>query len=155
MHTLLYAVAADPALKSGSDSLGRAVATLYTYSLTIVGLAIFIMFLYAGLLYVVPENFRSKILPSTWEKNPITVITDAVIGFILLLSAYLILNTINPDLVTPQSTLTTTTTSSSGTSTGAAGLPTAPSAPTAPTSPSTPFVPGGGRSGGAGATTGY
>ena len=103
---MLLAVAADPTLQSGSDSLGRAVATLYTYSLTIVGLAIFVMFLFAGLIYIIPERFRKGIL----NQNPITVITDAVIGFILLLSAYMILNTINPDLVTPQSAPTAQTT---------------------------------------------
>ncbi len=95
MHMLL-AQAAD--LPSGSDSLGAAVASFYSYAFTIVGLAVFIMFLLAGLAYIIPDRFKVGV----FKTNPITIITDAIIGLILLFSAYLILNTINPDLVTPQ-----------------------------------------------------
>jgi hypothetical protein len=65
-------------------------------------------------------------------KNPRTIILDAVIGTILLFAAYVILNTINPALVTLQGTPrpSPTATAPAG---GSTGLPTA-----SPTSTPTP-----------------
>ncbi|MCC6934249.1 MAG: hypothetical protein IT406_00935 [Candidatus Yanofskybacteria bacterium] len=77
--------------------LGRVISDLYDYSLRIVGLAAFIMFLLAGLAYMFPP-----IKTSLKIKDPLQLIKDAVIGVILLFSAYLILNSINPDLVGTQ-----------------------------------------------------
>ncbi|HTP56958.1 MAG TPA: hypothetical protein VMJ72_01625 [Candidatus Paceibacterota bacterium] len=113
MHSLLADVA-NTTLQSGADSLGAAVARLYAYALSIVGLAVFIMFLLAGISYILPDRFKSA-----WMQKPNVMIIDAVIGFILLISAYLILNTINPDLVTPQTYSVPAGTSSSQSSAGA------------------------------------
>lgn len=136
----LLSAAVDQPLLSGSDALGAAVASLYSYSLKIVGLAVFIMFLIAGLSYIVPDRFKWGPL----KEDPIKIIQDAVIGLILLFAAYLILNTINPDLVTPQKAPTAPAASAGGgSSTGASGLPTSSNAP---------FVPGGGSFGGGGAS---
>ncbi|HXK36294.1 MAG TPA: hypothetical protein VJ553_01830 [Candidatus Paceibacterota bacterium] len=73
---------------------GPIISDLYSKSLQIVGLAVFIMFLIAGLSYILPEQIKPSFM-----KNPITIIQDAVIGTILLFSAYVILNTLNPALV--------------------------------------------------------
>ena len=140
-----FAYAANPPLQSGSDSLGAAVASLYTYALSIVGLAVFIMFILAGLSYIIPDRF--KLLP--WMQKPNVMIIDAIIGFILLISSYLILNTINPDLVTPQSS--TSKPSAPAAPAPAAPAPAAPApAPQQPSSGS--FEGGGGRFGGGGAS---
>ena len=144
----VVAIAADQPLQSGSDSLGAAVASLYRYGLSIVGLAVFVMFLYAGLLKMFSETFISKWVPSGWEKNSTVVIQDAVIGLILLFASYLILNTINPDLVTPQKASPTSTTTSTSSSAGTVGLPTSSSVPT----PVPTFQGGGGSFGGGGAS---
>lgn len=75
--------------------LGQPISELYNYSLRLVGLAAFVMLIYAGLIYMLPDDLRKK-----WgTPNPWDVIKDVIIGVILLFSAYVILNTINPDLV--------------------------------------------------------
>lgn len=83
------------------ESMQQAVSDLYSYSLKIVGLAVFVMFLVAGLAYMVPF-IRSRV------GEPIEIIKNAVIGLVLLFSAFLILNTINPDLVGGSSSQQTT-----------------------------------------------
>lgn len=72
--------------------LGELTADLYSYALTIVGLAVFIMFVVAGLAAMVPA-LQKKV------GTPTDIIKDAIIGLIILVSAFVILNTINPDLV--------------------------------------------------------
>jgi type IV secretion system pilin len=74
------------------ESAQEAVSNLYTYALKIVGLAVFVMFLIAGLSFIIPP-LQQRV------GNPWDIIKNAVIGLILLFSAYLILNTINPALV--------------------------------------------------------
>lgn len=85
------ALAADPP-NTPLTAMQDAVSILYSYSLKIVGLAVFVMFLLAGLVYIIPA-LKTKF------GEPWPIIQDAIIGLILLFSAYLILNTINPDLV--------------------------------------------------------
>ncbi len=72
--------------------ISEPISQLYSYSLKLVGLAVFIMFVIAGLTYIVP-GMRASV------GDPVAIIKDAVIGLVILLSAYLILNTINPELV--------------------------------------------------------
>lgn len=103
------------------------------------------MFLYAGLLYIIPDSLKAE-MGALGQSRPADVIRDAIIGLILLFAAYLILNTINPDLVTPQTAPRTPASSTSGTTTGTLGLTPTP----APT-----FTPGGGSFGGAGSTKGF
>ena len=57
------------------------------------GIAVFVMFFYSGFLWLTAAGNTSKI------GEAITHMTNAVFGAILLLSSYLILYTINPDLV--------------------------------------------------------
>ena len=75
-------------------ALQGVVSDMYSYSLKIVGLCVFVMFLIAGLGYILPASIRPKFMSDPWG-----IIKDAIIGLVLLFSAYLILNTINPDLV--------------------------------------------------------
>lgn len=70
------------------DSLGTLISGIYNYSLKLVGLAVFGMFLLAGFKMMFGKKAEA-----------IKIIQDAVIGAVLLLSAYVILNTISPDLV--------------------------------------------------------
>jgi hypothetical protein len=71
------------------QSLGEVLNQTYAYSLRIVGLCIFLMFLYAGI--------RLMLFGDQQQAKKIAI--DAVIGLVLLFSSYVILNSINPDLV--------------------------------------------------------
>ncbi len=75
------------------SSLGELISQTYTAAQTFVGLAVFLMLLYAGIKMMLGK--RSEALQ---------IIKDVVIGTILLFSAYIILNTINHDLVQQGST---------------------------------------------------
>lgn len=68
------------------QTLEEAISELYSWSVRIVGLCAFIMLLYAGV---------RRIMGDTGGSNQI--IQDALIGTVLLLSAVVILNSINPD----------------------------------------------------------
>ncbi len=81
-----------PATNSLISPVGTLVADLYSFSLKIVGLCVFVMFLLAGLSKMIPA-LKSRVGDTT------TIIQNAIIGTVLLFSAYLILNTINPALV--------------------------------------------------------
>ena len=63
------------------------VVSLYNGSVRIVGLAAFLMILYAGILRLIGRGSESN-----------AIIFDAIVGTVLLLSAVIILNSINPDL---------------------------------------------------------
>jgi hypothetical protein len=76
------------------QTLQQLVGDLYNQALTFVGLCVFVMYLYAGMSYIIPKSIQPKSMGDPW-----TIIQDATIGLVLLFSAYLILNTINPDLV--------------------------------------------------------
>jgi len=102
LSTILSRVAvlimvSNPLLVRAADALapvplGALTAQLYKYSLRIAGLAVFLMFILAGLTYIVPA-LKTKL------GDPVKIIKDAIIGLIILASAYVILNSINPDLV--------------------------------------------------------
>lgn len=106
--------------------IGKPISDLYSYSLRIVGLAVFVMFVIAGLAAMVPW-LQKKV------GKPTEIILNAIIGLVILFSAYIILNSINPDLVTFQ---------------GAAPVQSSPVAPT----PVPTFQSGGGGFGGGGAS---
>lgn len=76
-------------------SLGALVSQAYTYSLSLIGLAAFIMLVYAGVRMIMGKRDEA-----------LHIIRDVVYGVILLLSAYLILYSINHDLVGQQTTIT-------------------------------------------------
>lgn len=84
----------------GAAPFGGVISQFYSISLRVVGLAVFIMFLIAGLSYILPDSLKPPFM-----RDPIAIIRDAVIGAILLFAAYVILNTINPALVRETGTL--------------------------------------------------
>src|SRR3989344_1659157 len=107
-----------PALPPAAN-IGQLISRLFTWSLSIVGAAVFLMIFFAGVLRITAAGNPQKIKQST------EYIKNAISGAILLFSAYIILNTINPDLVkqegtlfpglqNPDGTTTTTTTTLSG-----------------------------------------
>jgi len=81
-------------------TLGELISDLYTYSLSVVGLCVFIMFLYAGVGLLIGYIDKGK---------AIKIFQDAVIGTVLLYSAYIILNSINHDLVQQRTPTTSST----------------------------------------------
>src|SRR3989344_4454013 len=74
-------------------NLGQLISQIFTWSLGILGISVFVMFFYSGFLWLTAAGNTSK----TGEAK--THMTNAVFGAILLLSSYLILYTINPDFV--------------------------------------------------------
>ncbi len=85
-----HTASAAPALQP--VPLGELTAQLYSYALKIAGLAVFLMFILAGLTAMIPgldKRFGA----------PAAIIKDAIIGLIILVSAYLVLNSISSDLV--------------------------------------------------------
>ncbi len=76
-----------------SAGIGECVSGLYNWSLAIVGIVAFVQIIYAGWLYLSAAGNTSK------TGDAMKKISNAVLGIVLLFSSYLILNTINPDLV--------------------------------------------------------
>lgn len=77
----------------GGQDLPAFISSVYSFALTVVGIAVFVRILYAGFLWLTAAGNASK---AGDAKNKIQ---SAVIGAILLFAAYLILYIINPDLV--------------------------------------------------------
>ena len=71
-----------------AESLEQLIVDLYAASVRIVGLAAFLMLLYAGV---------RRLMGNVQESN--RIIMDAIVGTVLLLSSVVILNSINPDTV--------------------------------------------------------
>ena len=69
------------------------ISSIYSFALTVVGIAVFIRILHAGFLMLTAGGNASK-----WNDAK-TKMTNAIVGAILLFAAYLILFVINPDLV--------------------------------------------------------
>jgi hypothetical protein len=65
----------------------------FDYAVIVVSIAVFVMLLYAGFLWLTSPANPSNIARAK------SMIYNAIIGAVLLLSAYVILNTINPELV--------------------------------------------------------
>ena len=75
------------------QDLGGLIAYLFALGIWVVGLAIFIQFLRAGIEWLLAGPSITTVQSA---KNKMK---NALLGFMLLLAAYLILNVINPDLV--------------------------------------------------------
>lgn len=73
--------------------LGQLIQQIFTWSLYILGISVFVMFFYSGFLWLTAAGNTSRVGEAK------THMTNAVFGAILLLSSYLILYTINPDFV--------------------------------------------------------
>lgn len=80
-------VLAQQTVENLPTSIEGLVVSLYNGAVRIVGLAAFLMLLYAGILRLMGRGQESN-----------QVILDAVVGTVLLLSSVVILNSINPDL---------------------------------------------------------
>ncbi len=119
------------------QDLGRSISLLYTWSLRVLGLVVFAMFTWAGVL-----RFFGGAAPGNIQKSK-DIMTNAIYGAVLLLAAVIILNTINPDLTRGNIKIPSIENApgTSGTGDGAS-IPT----------PTTTFQGGGGRSGGGGAS---
>jgi len=77
----------------GVSTFGDLIGAIFNYSFQILGVVIFFMFLWAGFMWLGAGGN-----PGTIGKAK-SKMTSAILGAILLLSSYLILNTINPDLI--------------------------------------------------------
>ena len=73
--------------------LGQLIEAIFTWSLRLIGLVIFVRFFYAGFLWFTAAGNSSNVA------NAKKIMKNAVYGALVLFSAWLILNTINPDLV--------------------------------------------------------
>lgn len=77
----------------GYQSLGELIVFIFVWSLRLLGITVFVMIFYAGVLWMTAAGNTGQVGEA--KKR----MTNAVLGAILLLSAYLILYTVNPDLV--------------------------------------------------------
>lgn len=76
-----------------SITIQQYIVSIYTGALALVGLTAFIMIVYWGFVYTLSGGNASK------KADAMGGLRDAVVGIILLLGGYLILNFVNPDLV--------------------------------------------------------
>jgi len=91
--TTLSAVSVNPVVIPGATNFQDLITYAYNYSLIIVGIAVFIMIMWGGFLWMTSAANPGNIATAKgYMKN-------AIIGAVLLLSSYVILNTINPELV--------------------------------------------------------
>jgi len=79
--------------------LGALITAVFNWSLAIVGIVVFVMILYGGATWLVAAGSPELVGKAK------TTIRNALLGMFLLLAAYLILNTINPDFVKQSTTL--------------------------------------------------
>ncbi|MDO8495616.1 MAG: hypothetical protein Q7S32_03845 [bacterium] len=78
---------------AGDIVLGDCISQIYTWSLTIVGIAAFVQIVYGGWQVLTAFGNTGKV------GEAMSRISNAVLGIVLLFSSYLILKTINPNLV--------------------------------------------------------
>jgi len=77
----------------GLLGFGQLVAMIFTWSLNILGIVVFVMIFYAGFMWFTAAGNTARVNEAKER------ITNAITGAIILLAAYIILYTINPDLV--------------------------------------------------------
>jgi len=83
----------DGVIPQSTTNLGQLISGSLSYAVYGVGVAIFVMILYAGFLWMTSAANPGNIAVAK------RYMTNAIIGAVLLLSSYIILYTINPDLV--------------------------------------------------------
>jgi len=76
-----------------STTLPELVSFLFTFSIMIAGLTAFSMFIYGGLRYLTSAGNAAT------QKDAKDIITSAIVGLLLLLGSYLLLQLINPDIL--------------------------------------------------------
>jgi len=79
-----------------SQEFGQMVTNFFNYALILVGISVFIMIMWGGILWLTSAANPGNI--ATAKRK----IFNAIIGAVILLSAYVILRTINPELVGSQ-----------------------------------------------------
>ncbi len=77
----------------GNEAIGQCISEIYTVSLTLVGIVAFVQIMLGGFLLLTAAGNTSK------TGQAMDKIKNAILGIVLLFSSYLILKTINPDLV--------------------------------------------------------
>jgi hypothetical protein len=87
-----HAAVSLPSISSATGLPGF-IRSIYSFALTIVGIAVFMRILYGGFKMLTAAGNSGK------DADAKKIITNAVVGAILLFAAYLILYVINPDLV--------------------------------------------------------
>ncbi|MEK7138657.1 MAG: pilin [Patescibacteria group bacterium] len=77
----------------GLPGFGQLISTIFTWSLSVLGIVVFVMIFYAGFKWFTAAGNTAKVNEARSQ------ITNAITGAIILLAAYIILYTLNPDLV--------------------------------------------------------
>lgn len=77
----------------GLPGFGQLIAMIFTWSLSILGIVVFVMIFYSGFKWFTAAGNTAKVNEAKSQ------ITNAITGAIILLAAWIILYTINPDLV--------------------------------------------------------
>lgn len=78
---------------AGAIGIKNGFGGIFTWAVSIGGLLALGMIIYSGILYILSAGKTSL------RKDALEHIVDAVVGLIILLSSYLILNTINPAIL--------------------------------------------------------
>lgn len=88
-----FAITASPFANTESYSdPGQFIKDIYNWGIGIVGLLAFFQLIHGGVIYMISGAVDMK-------KKATGIITDAIVGLLLALSSYLIINIINPTLV--------------------------------------------------------
>lgn len=92
INTLL--ATAQPTIPTqGLPNVGELVAFIFTWSLNILGIVVFVMIFYSGFNWFTAAGNTAKVNEAKSQ------ITNAILGALILLGAWIILYTINRDLV--------------------------------------------------------
>lgn len=81
-------------LEGTPGDAGGLIARLFVFGLSLVGISALIMFVFAGVVYMTAGDSQSRVNQAR------SMMGNAVFGLVLALISYLILYTINPDIVT-------------------------------------------------------
>ncbi|MDP3793086.1 MAG: pilin [bacterium] len=84
---------APPTNPNADAEFGQMIGNVFNYALILVGISVFVMIMWGGILWLTSPANPGNI--ATAKKK----IYNAIIGAVILLSAYVILKTINPELV--------------------------------------------------------
>ena len=84
----------SPAIPNqGLPGFGQLISTIFTWSLSVLGIVVFVQIFYAGFKWFTAAGNTARVNEARSQ------ITNAITGAIILLAAYIILYTVNPDLV--------------------------------------------------------
>ncbi|KKU14616.1 hypothetical protein A3A20_02700 [Candidatus Wolfebacteria bacterium RIFCSPLOWO2_01_FULL_45_19] len=92
-YTLQIELPGTELQRGTSPGLAQYIGGIYLFALTIAGITAFGVIVFGAIEYILSAGMPSK------RQDAIDRITQAMFGLILLFAAYLVLNTINPELV--------------------------------------------------------